>query len=211
VLSKLMAPFMPFFSEALYLSLSDNKESVHLESWPKPETSSENTQLSKNMALIRSLATEALALRAENQIKVRQPLQSITVKDDSLSGKEELLEILKDEINVKKIKFDANLKSEKGITLNTKLSPALVEEGIVRELARAVQGLRQDANYKMSDQITLYIAAEKPIATVAQKHESKLKKMVNAEKIEFKMDDKHDAIKESKISGKNVTLAVRKI
>ena len=37
-LSKLMAPFTPFFAEALHKSLAQNvKASVHLEDWPKTE------------------------------------------------------------------------------------------------------------------------------------------------------------------------------
>lgn len=210
-LSKLMAPFTPFFSEALYQSLSQNKESVHLEGWPKTESHFEDSALIENMKQLRSLAADALALRAEVKIKVRQPLQSLSVKSDSLSSQDELLEILKDEINVKEIKFDSNLTTEKGIALDTEISQVLKEEGVIRELARAIQGLRQDANYKMSDKIALNIVAQGFVADFAKKYESDLKEMVNAKLIEFKHSDKRDAVKNTKIADSEIELSVRKI
>ncbi|MDP3881153.1 MAG: class I tRNA ligase family protein [bacterium] len=210
-LSKIMAPFTPFFSESLYKSLETEKESVHLENWPKAESALKDSALIASMEQIRALAAEALALRAENKIKVRQPLQSLIVKDDSLIGQDELLEILKDEINVKEIKFDAKLTSEKGIKLDTEINQALKEEGTIRELARAIQGLRQDANYKMSDKIALNIKAEGFVLEFAKRKEEELKQMVNAKNIEFKTSDKYDAVKNTKIADIEVTLSVRKI
>jgi len=80
---KLLAPFAPFLSDAVYLSISShhtNTQSVHLEDWPKFNKRLFNRSLISNMDEVRRLASLALAKRAEKGIKVRQPLQKLIVK-----------------------------------------------------------------------------------------------------------------------------------
>ncbi|MEX0934547.1 MAG: isoleucine--tRNA ligase, partial [Candidatus Saccharimonadales bacterium] len=98
----IFAPFTPFLSEELYRNLTGG-ESVHLIDWPKAGEVDEN--LISQMAVVRNLIKQGLESRASSGIKVRQPLSKAKV---SLSQEinEGLIEIIKDELNVKKVEFD---------------------------------------------------------------------------------------------------------
>jgi isoleucyl-tRNA synthetase len=210
-LSKLIAPCMPFFGEALYQSLDASQKSVHLENWPVADTKALNPQLLKDMVTVRELAAVGLALRADAKIKVRQPLASLTVKDTSLKGKDELIKILLDEVNVKEVLFDAKLTVETGAVLDTVLTAELREEGIVRELTRAVSGLRADAGYQMGDEILLMIASDDAFSDLVQRQSLHIKKAVNAKLIELKKSDKVDAQLDTKVGEVPVWIGVRKV
>ncbi|MCS6789315.1 MAG: class I tRNA ligase family protein, partial [Patescibacteria group bacterium] len=158
-ISKLIAPFSPFFAEGLYneTKIIDSKpqESVHLTNWPIFKGKI-NKSLLQEMDLIKDLSAEVLKQRAEKQIKVRQPLSklSLNIKYRKLfkdKNKKELLEILKDEVNVKNIVLDLNQKED--IVLDTNITQELYEEGLLRDLIRIIQDLRNKANLKPIDKI----------------------------------------------------------
>lgn len=152
--SKLIAPFMPFFAEALYKSLGGEKESVHMEDWFAPHGAITHKELIGAMAEVRRVASLALASRAEKQIKVRQPLTSLSVKSSVLKGQSALCEILADEINVKEIIFNEALENE--VVFDTVITPELLREGVYRDVVRMVQGLRQDAGLSPEDTVSVY-------------------------------------------------------
>jgi len=161
-LSKLMAPFMPFLSEEMYKTLSAGSndkslESVHLEEYPKAdeENISSNQQLLQDMRVIRYIASLGNAIRKENQLAVRQALSTMQVKGVKALN-EELVEILKDELNIKIIEFVDNIQTgdnwiskaegELSVAFNTVLSEELLIEGYARELMREIQKLRKQAD-----------------------------------------------------------------
>lgn len=212
VLSRLLAPFTPFFAEILHakLSLTDS-ESVHLSDWPAPMKNFDDQELLKAMAEVRRLASIALAKRAEAGIKVRQPLGELRIKNKELRGLKNvaLLEILAEEINVKKIILDVDLKEE--MELDTVVTPELREEGIIRELTRAIQDLRQRAGLKQKDRIALSAQLPAEIRLILQRKESFLLKEIGAETIDYKKSEKFDAEADAKIAEYDVWLGVRKI
>ncbi len=146
-ISKLMAPFAPFISEYVYREAGGTGESVHLESWPGAETknSKEVLKIIDDMSRVREIVSMALDARLKAGIKVRQPLASLKIKNEKSKIKEEkeLQKLIKDEVNVKEILFDKNTKAE--IELNTNITEELKEEGMLREIVRAVQDLRKKA------------------------------------------------------------------
>lgn len=148
-LSKLTAPFIPFLSEEIYKDLSETKSrlSVHLADWPKINKQLINKSLEEKMAKARAVVTLALSERNKAGIKVRQPLTELTIKNLELKKEKALLELIKEEINVKKITFGKSLK------LETKITLALQEEGIVREVIRQIQEMRKRAGCKPQDKI----------------------------------------------------------
>ncbi|MFA5173234.1 MAG: class I tRNA ligase family protein [Candidatus Paceibacterota bacterium] len=159
-LSKIMAPFAPFFSDYLYLSLnslkkeSGFKNSVHLSSWPKAEKF--NEKLLKEMTLVKDWSSLGLAERSALGIKVRQPLSEMKIKSaEKISAN--LLEILKDEVNVKKVSFENNLPDKKEVWLDLNITPELKSEGLVREFIRLIQSLRGEADLKPGELVNLYI------------------------------------------------------
>ncbi|MEZ4156586.1 MAG: class I tRNA ligase family protein [Candidatus Paceibacterota bacterium] len=209
-LSKLIAPFMPFFADALYQSLEGEEESVHLADWPVVDKKKINTDLSEQMSLVRNLAASALALRAKEKIKVRQPLSALIVKDSKLQSNQELIEILADEVNVKRVEFNTGLEAEEGLALNTEITKELREEGLVRELARTIQGLRQDAKYEMQDRIELYIASE-DYKDLLEQNAEQICQAVHAKALKMQKTEHFDAEKQTELEGKPIWIAVKKL
>jgi isoleucyl-tRNA synthetase len=213
-LTKLMAPFTPFFSEVLHTALGGGKESVHLEEWPAvggggENRTADNEALIKNMVAVRQLAAVGLAKRAEAKVKVRQPLQSLTVKDETLKNNKPLLDILADEVNVKEIKFNAAIEGD--VELDAAITPVLREEGLLRDVARMVQELRQKAALEPKDWIVLMIDAPENVRAALQKNENLIKNDVGAQNIEYKRSDKFDAEEEAKIESGTIWIGLRKI
>ena len=102
ILVKLLAPFIPFITEKIYLDIA-GKESVHLCDFPSANEKLIDNKLEKKMEIVRSLTEEARAIRAKNKIKLRQPLlKAIIVSKEDLMP---LKDIFKEEMNVKEIIF----------------------------------------------------------------------------------------------------------
>ncbi|MCL5795048.1 MAG: isoleucine--tRNA ligase [Patescibacteria group bacterium] len=156
-LIKLLAPFMPFISEAIYQNLKgkNDPESVHLCQWPELDTRRQtiDDSLLKSMKNAREIVEYAHALRAEAKIKVRQPLLELRIKKPGLS--QDLLQIIAEEINVKKAIIDKNIKES--LYLETKITPELKEEGLVREIIRQIQSARKRASLNPQDRISIYL------------------------------------------------------
>ena len=208
-LTLLTSPFTPFFGEFLYHELEPKKEkdSVHFVDWPKTDKKLINKKLITEMAEVRKIAALVLAKRAELGIKVRQPLSKLKVKKSKIKIKEDLLEILADEVNVKEIMFDKNLEEE--IWLDLKITKELREEGFLRELVRQIQDLRQKANTKPSDKIHLVLEASEEMRVVIQKNEKFLKQEVGAKIITFERLTKTRAKCEVKLDGELIWLGIR--
>jgi isoleucyl-tRNA synthetase len=213
-LVKLMAPFTPFFSEVLYAELGGEKESVHLDEWPvtgKKLTAKGGSDLLNEMRTVRELAAMGLAKRAEAGIKVRQPLAMLRVAKSigqDITSKE-VLAILADEINVKKIFVDPILKE--GVELDTVITPELREEGLLREVSRMVQELRQTAGLAPKDSIALMLQLPPSVHDAISKNEKNLRSDVGAKSIEYKKSAKFIAEIETKIEGQEAWIGIRKV
>jgi isoleucyl-tRNA synthetase len=108
-LSKILAPFIPFITEEIYLNLrtDDMPESVHLCDYLKPDEKQVDEELEKGMEQIRKLVEIGRALRSKTGIKVRCPLHSATIvcSKEIENSLKDLLDLLNEEINVKNISF----------------------------------------------------------------------------------------------------------
>jgi len=107
-LSKMIAPYVPFIAEELYQNLTDG-ESVHLADYPVINEDLINNRLEEKMDLVRNLVTLGRAVREENDLKVRQPIQKVLVDGKHEELINELVPLMKDELNVKEIVFTADL------------------------------------------------------------------------------------------------------
>jgi isoleucyl-tRNA synthetase len=208
VLSRLLAPFLPFFSEALYLSLG-HKESVHLSDWPKFDRVRVDNKLMESMAEVRTIASQALALRNSAGIKVRQPLQTLKVKSQALEGRGELLAILKEEINVKEILFDRELKED--VWLDTEITAGLKQEGLRRDFIRIVQDLRQKAGLKPGEEIAVEALVFPALENAITSSIKEIAKIVYARSIDFKDSGKSGSRIETNLEGEKITVAIRKV
>ncbi len=107
-LSKISAPFIPMVSEAIYQNLRtvDLPESVHLCQFPVVENKLQDRELEVAMSEIMTIVELGRQLRADNNLKVRQPLAIIHVvsRDAAMLARaSKYADIILDELNIKKV------------------------------------------------------------------------------------------------------------
>ena len=108
-LAQLLAPFCPFLTEAIYLNLVPEEHgSVHLTDWPETRAlSDEERRMIQKTRVLRTIVSLGLKVRAEQKIKIRQPLRKAVIAvppsllPEPIAGAE--LTLLQEELNVKGI------------------------------------------------------------------------------------------------------------
>lgn len=111
VLLRLMAPFTPYITEEIYQNLIrpfSEKESVHLEDWPKRDERWVDEELEKEMEIVRRIVEAGSAARQRAKIKLRYPVRQILIEtEDELTKKavERLNRLLRDQLNAKEVKI----------------------------------------------------------------------------------------------------------
>ena len=210
-LSKVMAPFTPFIAEEIYRNLmsgveTQNLASVHLENFPVADESLIDEKVNAQMQTVREVVTTGLQLRAKNAIKVRQPLSELKINGSSLSS--ELLDIIKEEVNVKNIAIDEKLTD---IQLNTEITPELKLEGQAREIIRHIQQMRKEAGYEVDNRITVLCNG---MSQVFENEDLKniIAKETLAKAVLFKENksQEFDLEREFSIDGEKLTISIKK-
>lgn len=128
VLSKLMSPIAPFFSDWLYTNLGDNTiaiDSVHISEFPKASIQHIDANLEKRMEMAQKISSMVLSIRKKENLKVRQPLQKIQIPILGTEFKqhvEAVKDIILAEVNVKELDFvtEAEVQIVKNLKLNFK-------------------------------------------------------------------------------------------
>ena len=232
-LAKVAAPFTPFIAEEIYRNLkgAGDPDSVHLCDFPTANAAARDLALEKRMADVQAAVELGRRLRADNDLKVRQPLSALKLAGGDVKGLEELIE---DELNVKSVVFvvdetdlcdvsyKANFKtlgkkcgakmkavaaaiaaakavpfecegftitaddvlvtrspkaglvvaSEGAIVvgLETALTPELVAEGLAREFVSHVQAMRKDADFEVTQRISLEVEADGEMKAALEAH-----------------------------------------
>ena len=106
--SKLLAPFAPFFADRIYCDMGGQMDSVHLEKFPVANLALVNTDLEQRMEIAQRITTIVLALRRKESLKVKQPLQTLMippVDEAQRQAIESVKQIFLQEVNVKDVKF----------------------------------------------------------------------------------------------------------
>ncbi len=220
-LAKLLAPFAPFMSEALHGSLRAFfpkgmlRESVHLEDWPLADRKSADPKLVRAMHEVRRLASAGLAARAEAKIRVRQPLNALKIRNpkSEIRNSGELLELLRDEVNVKEIVFDQKIKTE--VELDTVITPELKQEGILREFARMTQELRREAGCTVRDRVAVTLVAPRAVREAIEASLESFKRSVGARAVQFADGPaqltKSAAQRSAEFEGEPFSIGIRKV
>ncbi len=169
-LSKILAPFAPFYAEDLYQKLRNesDKESVHLEDWFTVKEQNDSVQRSKEMQLTRNIVSLGLDARMKADIKVRQPLKELKVESRKWKVGNKFVSLIKERVNVKDVTF---MEMEEDVILDTNITPELKEEGAIREIIRFVQDMRKQKGLTPSDPIILIIGANESGKDVLEKPE----------------------------------------
>ncbi len=154
-LALVMAPVMPFYAEYLFQAVKEDidAESVHLAKWP--EEGGVKSALLEEMKNARLIVTFALDARTKANIKVRQPITSVSGPEFST----EIKEIILSEVNAKTY-IVVQTSTPEGLIarIDGSLTPELIAEGNVRELMRAVQGQRKAEGLAPQDRIELLVS-----------------------------------------------------
>lgn len=177
--SRLIAPYVPFVADEIYRALDGEQESVHLADWPVFEY--QNGEVLEMMQETRTIISQALELRAQAKIKVRQPLQKLQITNNKIQGA--YLDLIKEEVNVKEVVageiFD----------LDTSITPELQAEGNMRELIRQIQSMRKNMELHPDDRIVLYVATDDEGQKLIKKFEQEMMHTAGITEILFQEND----------------------
>ena len=153
-LSKILAPLMPFVSEYVFKNLT-GEESVHLTDYPSLASIKSDEKLMEEMDFLQELCSAGKFIREEKNLRNRLPLASLTLVGAEL--KPEYQEIVKDELNVKEVKFDDNLSAyaDKKLYLYTPLLGKALGKDMGPVMAAYKQGI-----WSLNNDGTLEIAGK---------------------------------------------------
>jgi isoleucyl-tRNA synthetase len=111
-IAKLSAPIAPFFSERLYLDLTECLQnvpaSVHFTDFPVANLSLVDKALEERMQLAQKICSLVLSLRKRNNIRVRQPLCKIIIPTNDEKQRLQIKSVkslICSEVNIKDIEF----------------------------------------------------------------------------------------------------------
>ncbi|NSX83116.1 isoleucine--tRNA ligase [Wolbachia endosymbiont of Atemnus politus] len=135
------APLLPLITETIWRGLKYKETSVHLADFPQLEKF--DSELIAKMDLVREVCNAALSVRNTFNIRIRQPLGSMTIYHQSscsfLEG--EYQEMIKDEVNVKKLELVNKLE---GIaSLELKLNFPMLGKKIPDKIKQLVQYVKE--------------------------------------------------------------------
>jgi isoleucyl-tRNA synthetase len=190
--ARLCAPLAPFVSEEMYQNLVRNvwpklPPSVHLDSWPGPNAQWSDDAIVRQMEIVSRLVELGRAARSKAGVKIRQPLAYLAIASQAqpvLDAVEKFQDLIKEELNVKAVRFVANaselMKTEYSLDIakagaafggrlpEVRKAFALVPQAeIERSLAQA-----EEVQLALPDEVvrldaTYFIGAKKPAADYA--------------------------------------------
>jgi isoleucyl-tRNA synthetase len=197
-----LAPYTPFLAEYIFQLLrhpfaNQLPESIHLCSISETKELTITNEVLESFDKYKSLVESGRLLRNQAGIKFRQPLSAAYIEGKSPFPKKELkvqfLRALKHELNVKEIRFTNELTSDllenqenvshESVETNLKLyliteiNSELKQEGIAREIVRAIQQLRKEADLNWNSRIkVLYQTQARELSESLQNFEDYVKR-----------------------------------
>lgn len=140
-LCKVAAPFVPFMTEEIYQNLVVNldpsaPESLHLCMWPEYDAEAVDKELEQSMDLAYSTVKLGRSARNGANIKNRQPLSEMLISTGALP--EYYGDIIKEELNIKKVEFGADLSKY----VNFEIKPNLPVLG--KAYGKLIPGIRKE-------------------------------------------------------------------
>ena len=220
ILTKLAAPFVPFLSEEIYqkliklVNLSEKKKdfySVHLEKWPEVRKKLIDNKLEEKMVRVREISSLGLRERARLGIKIRQPLRELAAGKLADGLDPELINLVKEELNIKSFRYEAELKET--IRLDTEITAELRDEGILREVTRHIQEIRKELGLKPKDKIIVQFSASEKLIDILNRNKKFILTTTKAKGLEFSEDVKSisGTKKEIKVDNERLYLGITRI
>ncbi len=182
---RLVAPIVPFHSEYLYMKLSGDKKSIHLQKWPVQYDDLIHEDLENDIGIARKVCEMGHQIRKTNGQKVRTPLARLEIQiDEDASGiHDDTLSLILDELNVKNIIINSSVRYPSVEVIVTEQE--LQAEGKLRDLSREVQALRKEKGLGISQDISL--KAPQDLIPFFEKLQKKLRirEIVQGDKVEI--------------------------
>ncbi len=184
--ARIVAPLLPFTAEWVYgevgeTGFADPARSVHLASWPS-ELAPREPALESGMRELRALVEVGRELRQRVQVRSRIPLAEFVVFGEPSADLRALgpegTSLLAEELNVKQVvRVPAAARASYPDTawavrddgqgpiaaLPRRPSPELLEEGLVREVARRLQQTRKELGLRYLEKVSVTIGASGPL------------------------------------------------
>ena len=103
--SRLLAPFTPYLSEAIYQELGGSEATVHMLLWPKVEKNLSNNKLEKQIEVVRKVEEAGMNARQQAERGLRWPVEHVTVSGDEsvVEAVSDLETIVRERLNTKQI------------------------------------------------------------------------------------------------------------
>ncbi len=207
-IARLAAPLVPFTSEWIYqevteLRFADGNASVHLGGWPA-DTGRYDPVLEAGMRELREIVEIGRELRHRAGVKARIPLAELVLFGApspavvALGPDGEAL--LADELNVKHVlrvpvesadrypESDWVLRAGEGgpiAAMPRRPTPALLEEGLAREVARRLQQSRKEIGLRLLDRVAITVSLTGPLYEAVQARRAALAEDLLADPFEI--------------------------
>jgi len=221
---RLLAPMVPFVSDWMHRELTGGT-SVHLQRYPQPDARRDEA-LEVAMALGKQLAGMGRAAREAAGIRVRQPLRrllAVVPEGQAARLGEDVLGIVRDELNVKELGFVASrteltglvVHSEAGLVvgLDTEVDEELRLEGTARELVNRIQRLRRESGLELDDRIRLGIFGAPEVTSAAEAQREYIASEVLAVEVEISSElpegGRYQHMREIRLDGREAVIGVQ--
>ena len=149
------------------------------------------------MELTREFISLGLKQRDKNKIGLKWPLEKATIscKEYELSG--ELEDIIKSQLNVKKIKLNLDKKiEENSVKLDFEMTPELEAEGYAREISRQIQAFRKRLGLDKKDEVEVIIVVDEKFKKILESQKNFIQNRTNSKKITLVTTEKETFKKE---------------
>ncbi len=158
ILCRVSAPMLPLLSDTVYSGLTGNR-SVHLTDWPAADDLPNDVELVRAMDRVREVCSVALSIRKAHSRRVRLPLSELAVSHPDSSELESFVDIIADEVNVKKVNLVTEISGAASAVLQVlpgALGPRL--GGRTQDVIKAVKAgnWRQDGEQVFAGDIELF-------------------------------------------------------
>ena len=172
--AKVLAPIIPMIAEAVYQNLvrtqyPDLPETLHMCDWPEVDETLRNEQLENIMKSARKIVELALALRDENNVKLRWPCKRLVIKPkEGFLDISKVIPVILHEANVKDIVITEKSPSSTenlvdattetfDLYLDLEVTDEIASERFAREFMRKVQAERKKQKLNVRDRIDLVV------------------------------------------------------
>ncbi|WP_438456221.1 isoleucine--tRNA ligase [Wolbachia endosymbiont of Kerria lacca] len=171
------APLLPLITETIWQGLEYKETSVHLADFPQSDRY--DSELIAKMDLVREICNSALSIRNTFNMRIRQPLGSMTIYHRSSCDflENEYQEIIRDEVNVKELEIVSELKEVASLEL--KLNFPLLGKKIPDKIKKLVQYVKEE-KWKQIENEQIFLGDETENYTI-EKGEYELLLKANSE------------------------------